>query len=121
MRPLIDDGRAGLPVIEIAADGRRVSLHAEVTIVGCGTGTDIRLHEAGVSLLHAELVRRGPYVYVADLGLSESGTFVNGRPVVTRRLLADHDIVSFGPARTVITGIPPEDPVSARPARPRRG
>ena len=59
-------------------------------------------------MLHAELVRRGPYVYVTDLGLSRNGTRVNGR-LVARRLLADGDVVTFGSARCRIGGVPCEE------------
>jgi hypothetical protein len=72
-------------------------------------------------MLHAELIRRGPYVYVTDLGLSRNGTRVNGR-LVARRLLADGDVVTFGSARCRIGGVAGEE-LSAdsdlrRPATP---
>jgi FHA domain len=79
-----------------------------VTTVGRGQGADIRLDDPSVSRLHAELIRRGPYVYVVDLGLSRNGTRVNGRPVA-RRVLDEGDVLSFGAARGRIGGIPPED------------
>ena len=92
-----------------------------MTTVGRGRGADIRLDDPSVSRLHAELVRRGPYVYVVDLGLSRNGTRVNGRPVV-RRVLDDGDVLSFGAARCRIGGLPQEDlPEEAdlrRPAAP---
>ena len=99
------DPGAGVPVVTVTATGHRAVLHAEVTTVGRGDGTGIRLEGPWVSVVHAELVRRGPYLYVADLGLSASGTRVNGR-LVARRLLASGDVLSFGPAATaVITGL----------------
>ena len=79
-----------------------------VTTVGRGQGVDIRLDDPSVSRLHAELVRRGPYVYVVDLGLSRNGTRVNGRPVV-RRVLDEGDVLSFGAARCRIGGVPQEE------------
>jgi hypothetical protein len=75
-----------------------------VTTVGRGLGVDIQLEDPSVSRLHAEIVRRGPYVYVADLGLSRNGTRVNGRPVA-RRVLDDGDVLSFGSARCRIEGL----------------
>ena len=79
-------------------------LTGEVTTVGRGIGVDVSLTDPSVSALHAELVRRGQFVYVTDLGLSANGTRVNGRPV-GRRVLLDGDVVSFGSARTRIGGL----------------
>jgi len=86
------------PFLHIEDSGEVVPLRGEVTTVGRGQGVDIRLEDPSVSRLHAELIRRGPYVYVADLGLSRNGTRVNGRPVA-RRVLEDGDVLSFGAAR----------------------
>ena len=96
------------PFLRIEDSGEVISLRAEVTTVGRGRGVDIRLDDPSVSRLHAELIRRGPYVYVVDLGLSRNGTRVNGRPVA-RRVLDDGDVLSFGAARCRIGGIPQED------------
>ncbi len=85
-----------------------IPLRAEVTTIGRGRGADIRLDDPSVSRLHAELVRRGPYVYVVDLGLSRNGTRVNGRPVA-RRVLDNGDVLSFGAARGRIGGLQQED------------
>ena len=53
-------------------------------------------------------MRRGPYFYVADLGLSRNGTQVNGRPVA-RRVLDDGDVLTFGSARCRVVGLPSEE------------
>src|SRR5258707_7945934 len=92
------------PQIQVASTGAQIPLQPELTMVGRGKYVDIRLTDPSVSLLHAELVRRGPYVYVMDLGLSRNGTRVNGR-LVARRLLADRDALTFGSALCRITGI----------------
>ena len=105
------------PFLRVEDSGEVISLRGEVTTVGRGQGVDIRLDDPSVSRLHAELVRRGPYVYVADLGLSRNGTRVNGRPVA-RRVLDEGDVLSFGAARCRIGGIPRED--LAEEAEPRR-
>ena len=97
-----------IPFLRIEDSGEVISLGGEVTTVGRGRGADIRLDDPSVSRLHAELVRRGPYVYVVDLGLSRNGTRVNGRPIA-RRVLDDGDVLSFGAARCRIGGIPRED------------
>lgn len=94
----------GLPTLRLLETGDAVPLGAEVTTVGRGPGVDVSLTDPSVSPLHAELVRRGPHVYVADLGLSRNGTRVNGKPVA-RRLLAEGDVISFGNARARVTGL----------------
>ena len=96
------------PFLRVEDSGEVISLRGEVTTVGRGRGVDIHLDDPSVSRLHAELVRRGPYVYVVDLGLSRNGTRVNGRPVA-RRVLDEGDVLSFGAARCRIGGIPRED------------
>jgi hypothetical protein len=97
-----------IPFLRIEDSGDVISLAHEVTTVGRGKGCDIQLDDPSVSRLHAELVRRGPYVYVTDLGLSRNGTRVNGRPA-DRRVLEDGDVLSFGAARCRIGGLPPEE------------
>jgi len=109
------------PYIRIEDTGEVHPLHGEVTTIGRGKEVDIRLEDPTVSRLHAELVRRGPYVYVADLGLSRNGTRVNGRPVA-RRVLDDGDVLTFGTARCRVCGIAREeigaDAEVRRPAAP---
>jgi DNA-binding CsgD family transcriptional regulator len=92
------------PYLRVEDSGSVFELSKEVTTVGRGDGVDIALTDPSVSRLHAELVRRGPHVYVADLGLSSNGTRVNGRPI-GRRILADGDVLSFGSARTRVGGL----------------
>jgi hypothetical protein len=96
------------PFLRVEDSGEVISLRGEVTTVGRGRGVDIHLDDPSVSRLHAELIRRGPYVYVVDLGLSRNGTRVNGRPVA-RRVLDEGDVLSFGAARCRIAGLPRED------------
>ena len=96
------------PYIHIEDTGEVVPLHTEVTTVGRGGSVDIRLRDPNVSKLHAEIICRGSYVYVADLGLSRNGTRVNGRPAA-RRVLEDGDVLSFGSARCRVGGLAHED------------
>ena len=92
------------PHLRLEETGETFSLGGDITTVGRGAGVDISLQDPSVSRLHAEIVRRGDYVYVSDLGLSANGTRVNGRPV-GRRILADGDVLSFGAARTRVGGM----------------
>jgi hypothetical protein len=96
------------PYIRIEDSGEVIPLGEAVTTIGRGGGVDIRLSDPSVSRLHAEIIRRGPYAYVTDLGLSRNGTRVNGR-LVARRVLEDGDVLTFGNARCRIGGIPTED------------
>jgi FHA domain len=96
------------PYIRIEETGEIIPLRGDITTVGRGQGADIRLEDPSVSRLHAEIVRRGPYFYVADLGLSRNGTRVNGRPIA-RRVLDDGDVLTFGSARCRIEGVPKEE------------
>jgi FHA domain len=113
------------PHIQIVITGAVVPLRPDVTTIGRGSHVDIRLADPSVSVLHAELVRRGPYVYICDLGLSRNGTRVNGR-LVGRRLLSDGDALSFGAARCRVGGVfadtveDAELPRSAAPELTRR-
>jgi DNA-binding CsgD family transcriptional regulator len=85
--------------------GGTFPLRDTVTTVGRGPGVDIDLGDPSVSRLHAEVVRRGPHAYVADLGLSTNGTLVNGRPI-GRRVLADGDVLQVGRVRLRVMGLP---------------
>jgi hypothetical protein len=96
------------PYIRIEETGAVIPLAEKVTTIGRGSAVDVHLADPSVSRLHAEIVRHGPYAYVADLGLSRNGTRVNGR-LVARRVLEDGDVLSFGAARCRVGGIPRED------------
>jgi DNA-binding CsgD family transcriptional regulator len=104
------------PHLEILITGAVVPLRPDVTTIGRGRYTDIRLADPSVSILHAEIVRRGVYVYVSDLGLSRNGTRVNGR-LVARRLLCDGDALTFGSARCRIGGIMADEAIDAEPPK----
>lgn len=96
------------PYLRVEETGEVFRIASDITTVGRSNGVDVHLTDTSVSRLHAELVRRGPYVYVTDLGLSRNGTRVNGRPVA-RRVLADGDVVSFGAARCRVGGLAHEE------------
>jgi FHA domain len=107
--------------IRVEDSGLMMPLREDVTTVGRGRSVDVHLADPSVSRLHAEIVRRGPYAYVSDLGLSRNGTRVNGR-LVARRVLEDGDVLSFGSARCRVFGIAAEELAAdvelRRPAAP---
>ena len=92
------------PYLRVEDTGETFDLREPLTTVGRGPGVDLTLNDPSVSRLHAEIVRRGPYVYVSDLGLSTNGTRVNGRPI-GQRVLLEGDVLSFGMVRTRVGGI----------------
>jgi len=96
------------PHIRIESTGAIVRLRLDVTTIGRGKAVDVRLDHPSVSKLHAEIVRRGPYAYVSDLGLSRHGTRVNGR-VIAQRLLENGDVLSFGTQRCRVGGLADEN------------
>jgi len=96
------------PYLQIESTGAVAWLCPDVTTVGRGQCVNICLDDPSVSKLHAEIIRRGPYAYVSDLGLSRHGTRVNGK-VVAQRLLESGDVISFGMQRCRVGGLPTED------------
>jgi pSer/pThr/pTyr-binding forkhead associated (FHA) protein len=52
--------------------------------------------DPGISRLHAELIHRAGEWLIADDGLSQNGTLVNGMPVEGRRRLRDGDLITLG-------------------------
>lgn len=107
------------PYLRVEDSGSVYELESEVTTVGRGTGVDIALEDPTVSRLHAEIVVRGPHVYVSDLGLSTNGTRVNGRPV-GRRILQEGDVISLGMARMRISGLTVLSPLDVDTVELRR-
>ncbi len=96
------------PHLRIETTGATIRLSPYVTTIGRGHSVDVQLDHPTVSKLHAEIIRRGPYAYVSDLGLSRHGTRVNGK-VVAQRLIENGDVLSFGSQRCRVGGLPTED------------
>ncbi len=109
-----------IPHLIIESTGAVVRLRPDVTTIGRGQSVDVRLDHPSVSKLHAEIVRRGPYAYVNDFGLSRHGTRVNGK-VAAQRLLENGDVLSFGTQRCRVSGLADEqlaEPALHRSATP---
>jgi FHA domain len=96
------------PYIRVEDSGLTMPLREDVTTIGRGRSVDVHLSDPSVSRLHAEIIRRGHYAYVTDLGLSRNGTRVNGR-LVARRVLEEGDVLSFGAARCRVYGFVAEE------------
>lgn len=79
-----------LQTIRGMAPGQLFPLEGEAAILGRHPECDIVLDAAAVSRQHARIVRVDGAYYIEDLN-SRNGTFVNGRPVAQRQLLADND------------------------------
>jgi FHA domain len=118
MRP--DSGSTPYLVV-LAPDsdrGRRIPLERDYLIVGRGPTCDVHFSEPQVSRTHAALQRRGPRVYVEDLG-SSAGTFVNGAATTAARELHTGDVLTFASVKARLeTSGAVGDETSAMPASP---
>jgi FHA domain len=80
------------------SDGDRdwlVPLECNVTHVGRGLTSDVRIEEQFVSRTHAILVRHGHDMRLLD-NRSANGTFLNGRRIVATNI-TDGDVIRLGP------------------------
>lgn len=86
---------AVLTVLRGRRRGATFQIGGNVTVLGRGERSDVRLDDDGVSRRHAELVRLDDgAVQIRDFG-STNGTFVNGERV-SERVLEDDDRVALG-------------------------
>ena len=90
-------------------EGRAVEfpLDRDVAVLGSGRKCDLRLMHPTVSRAHAELRPTEDGIEVRDMG-SKNGTFVEGARV-TRRLVADGEVVRFGLVSLRLDGLEDED------------
>jgi len=72
----------------------RYSLPNGSFVLGRGSNVDMRIRHPTVSRQHAMINNEAGTIEIRDLG-SRNGTFVNGEPVIERRLAAD-DVISLG-------------------------
>ncbi|MDB5333913.1 MAG: hypothetical protein JWP03_5064 [Phycisphaerales bacterium] len=111
-----------MPILIIEQDGRRLAgiLSGRVLIGRMAINTVV-VDDRTVSRIHAWIGFQNGHYYVADSG-SRTGTFINGKPVRNRHLLADGDEIYIGPVRLTYQAgdtVPPhteEVDVSPRPA-----
>ena len=91
---LTTGGQAPVGTPEAGGTERVVPLSGAVTVLGRGSEADVRLHDTGVSRLHAEIRVDGAEAVLVDLR-STNGTTVNGRKVATAPL-SDGDRLGLG-------------------------
>ena len=85
--------------------------------VGRGPEVDVRLDpDPEVSRLHAELKRIGGVWVLADDGLSQNGSYLNGERVTGRRRLRDGDLLRFGNTEVRFRAPAPSTVGETRPA-----
>jgi hypothetical protein len=108
-------GLAYLAFREPQGAQRLVALDPETSplTIGRRAQADVSLAwDPEVSRLHAELTHRAGEWTLADDGLSQNGTFVNGMRVDGRRRLRDGDAITVG--TTTLTFVDPQaDPAGA--------
>ncbi|MEM6997221.1 MAG: FHA domain-containing protein [Myxococcota bacterium] len=89
---------AGVPVVDLVYDNRRVSvvIGRAAVVLGRGESADITVDNDGLSREHAKFVpAQDGVVQLVDLE-STNGTFVNGERVTMQRL-RERDVLLFGP------------------------
>lgn len=87
--------------------GRVRVLGTKETLIGRHTEADIWLNDDGVSRKHAKISHEGDGYVVYDLG-SANGTFVQ-REKITRRVLADGELIQLGPTAVFRYSVTDED------------
>lgn len=93
-----------------------VALHSNITHIGRGISSDLRVDEHHVSRSHAIIVRHGQYARVLD-DRSENGTYVNGRMILATNIYGG-DVIRLGPVamQYVEVGWGPRSPASGYPS-----
>ena len=86
----------GDPRMYLALGDRRFPLGVGTFVIGRATDAAIQIDSGGVSRQHARILVSGREARIEDLG-SKNGTFVDGQPVNTPRILSDGDEVRVGP------------------------
>ena len=92
-----------LPPLEARLDGlgRSFPVTRAVFSLGRAPGSDVVVEHDAVAGLHAQITRHGAALYVRDAG-SRTGTWLNGRLLVSSEALHDGDTLRIGPAELVL-------------------
>jgi pSer/pThr/pTyr-binding forkhead associated (FHA) protein len=75
---------------------RQFPLGEGAIVIGRADDATLRIDSGGVSRHHARIVVNGDEARVEDLG-SKNGTFVDGKPLTSARLLREGDEIRVGP------------------------
>ena len=81
--------------------GRTFPLVRAIFSIGRAPGSDALVEHDAVAGLHAQILRHEAGLYVRDAG-SRTGTFLNGRLLVSSEALFDGDTLRVGPAELVL-------------------
>jgi len=81
--------------------GRSFPLTRAVFSLGRAPGSDIVIEHEAVAGLHAQITRHGAALYVRDAG-SRTGTWLNGRLLVSSEALHDGDTLRLGATELVL-------------------
>ena len=79
--------------------------------IGRGTNAELRLDDSAVALEHARIERVGDGYRLVDLG-SDTGTYLNGRPVASGTYLKDGDTLGLGGSQLRVRWSSPADPLT---------
>lgn len=80
----------------VLPSGERITLSADISVIGRLSECAITISDGNVSRRHAQIQRMGSGFAVSDLG-STNGTLLNGERLTTERRLTDGDIIAVGP------------------------
>src|SRR5436309_3811891 len=100
-------------LVERPADSQAPALRVEgdELRIGRGTNAELRLDDPAVALEHARIERVGDGYRLVDLG-SDTGTYLNGRPVASGTYLKDGDTLGLGGSQLRVRWRSPAEPLT---------
>jgi predicted component of type VI protein secretion system len=98
--------------------GSDIKVRGQRFVIGSGPECQMRCPSSTISEYHCEFVSENDGIFLRDLH-SETGTFVNGERITTKRLVSHGDHVRIGKLEfEIVTRLPANG--NAAPATPRR-
>lgn len=83
--------------------GQLVPVRQGVTVIGRASVAELRLQHPSISRRHAQIVRKGEFFYVKDLG-SQNGTYVNAQKISSEVEVHPGDELAVGSALLKLRG-----------------